>query len=260
MPEIIARRDGPVGRIIVSNPTKHNAMSLAMWETIPKAIAELDGDPNIRCIIVEGDGGKAFISGADISQFEEQRTDPYALDRYDAAVEAAYAAPILCSKPIVAKIVGYCMGGGLGLAAACDLRFCRNDARFRMPAGRLGVGYGVAGVNRFLSVIGLQNTLDIFFSARIFDAAEALRMGFVSRIASHETFDQMVEGWCAEVAENAPLTLQALKKTANRLLPELDRNTLAEVDAAIAACHDSADYKEGVLAFTEKREPQFRGL
>lgn len=259
MPEIDVKRDGAVGRVIVSNPAKLNAMSLEMWQAIPKAMAELDDDPNVRCLIVEGEGDKAFISGANISLFDKQRTDPKALDLYDAAVEAAYAAPIACSKPVIAKIVGVCMGGGLGLAAACDLRFCRDDARFRMPASRLGVGYGVGGVNRFLSVIGLQNTLDIFFSARIFDAGEAQRMGFVSKVAPRETFDQMVEEWCAQVVENAPLTLWALKKAANHLLPGIDPHDLAEVNAAIAACHDSADYREGVLAFTEKRQPRFRG-
>lgn len=259
MTTLIVKRDGPVGRVIFSNPSKFNAMSLGMWLELPKAIADLDHDPQIRLIVLEGDGDKAFVSGADISQFEENRTDTEAQERYNAAVAEAYAAPVMCSKPVIAKIVGICMGGGLGLAAACDLRFCRDDARFRMPASRLGLGYSIAGVNRFLSVLGLQNTLDIFFSARIFDAADAQHMGFVSKVAPRETFSAMVEDWCATAADNAPLVLRALKKTVNYLLPHPDSADLDAVNAAIATCTASQDYREGVEAFGEKRKPIFRG-
>lgn len=259
MAELIAKRDGPIGRVIFSNPRKFNAMTRDMWEGVPKAIAAFEADPQIRLVVLEGDGDKAFVSGADISEFESQRTDPQAQERYNAAVEAAYLAPANCSKPVVAKIRGICMGGGLGLAATCDLRFCRDDARFRMPAGRLGVGYNAAGVGRFLSVFGLQNTLDIFFSARVFDAAEALQMGFVSKVAPHETFEQMVDEWCQSTAENAPLTLRTLKHSVNQLLREPDQRDMESVNAAIAACFASDDYREGVAAFAEKRNPQFRG-
>jgi enoyl-CoA hydratase/carnithine racemase len=259
MPELIVKRQGPIGRIVFSNPSKFNAMSLDMWLGLPKAIAAYDADPEIRVIVLEGDGDKAFVSGADISQFEEKRTDAQAQQHYNAAVAAAYAAPVACSKPVVAKIAGICMGGGLGLAAACDLRFCRDDARFRMPASRLGLGYSIAGVSRFLEVLGPQNTMDIFFSARIFDSAEALRMGFVTRVSSRESFDREVEEWCAMTAENAPLVVRALKKTVNYLLPDPDFVDLESVSGAIAACLASNDYREGVLAFAEKRKPNFRG-
>jgi enoyl-CoA hydratase len=259
MPDLIIHRDGPIGRVVFSNPEKFNAMSYAMWAALPGALQDFDADPAIRLVVLEGAGDKAFVSGADISQFESQRTDAAAQARYNAAVEAAYQAPLRCSKPVVAKIRGVCMGGGLGLAAACDLRFCTDNSRFRMPAGRLGLGYGVAGVRRFLQVLGLQNTLDIFFSARVFDAGEALRMGFASRIEPVATFDAAVDAWCQSVAANAPLTLRALKLTANALIREPADRDMAAVEAAIAACYASDDYREGARAFMDKRKPAFKG-
>ncbi|HYF58774.1 MAG TPA: enoyl-CoA hydratase [Burkholderiaceae bacterium] len=259
MPELLVRPDGPIGRIVFSNPEKYNAMTRDMWEALPPAIERFDADPAIRVVVLEGEGDRAFVSGADISQFESQRTDPEVQARYNAAVEAAYAAPVRCSKPVVAKIHGICMGGGLGLAAACDLRFATDDARFRMPAGRLGLGYAAPGVARFLRVLGLQNTLDVFFSARIFDAADALRMGFVTRVEPRERFDEVVDGWCRDAAANAPLTLRALKRTVGELMRDPAERDLAAVEAAIAACFASDDYREGARAFMEKRPPVFRG-
>ena len=259
MPELVVRVEGPVGRVVFSNPDKYNAMTLDMWAALPGALQRLDADPAVRLIVLEGAGTRAFVSGADISQFESQRTDADAQARYDAAVDAPYSAPGLRGKPVVAKIRGICMGGGLGLAAACDLRFCTDDARFRMPAARLGLGYGTKGVNRFLDVIGLQNTLDIFMSARIFHADDALRMGFVAKVSTGETFDADVDGWCRLVAENAPLTLRAAKLTTDSLLSAGDAAKRAAATAAIAACSQSEDYREGARAFMEKRAPRFTG-
>lgn len=259
MAEIIVREDGPIGRVIFSNPAKFNAMSQTMWEALPGAIERLDANPAIRLLVLEGDGEKAFVSGADISQFESQRTEKQAQQRYSAAVDAAYLAPVLCSKPVIAKIRGVCMGGGLGLAAACDIRICAEGSRFRMPAGRLGLGYGIAGVRRFLSILGAQNTMDIFFSARIFSADDALRMGFVREVAPRDSFDAVVQAYCDQLAENAPLTLAALKRTVTELLRDPAERDLDAVSSAIAACGASDDYREGALAFMEKRAPRFNG-
>ncbi|HMA08558.1 MAG TPA: enoyl-CoA hydratase-related protein, partial [Ramlibacter sp.] len=154
MADILIRRDGSIGTVIVSNPEKYNAMTIGMWRDLPLRIAELDADPSVHVIVLTGEGDKAFISGADISQFERDRTDPQAQQRYGEVVDAAYAAPVLASKPVIARIRGICMGGGLGLAASCDIRLCDMDARFRMPAARLGLGYKQAGVQRFVSLIG----------------------------------------------------------------------------------------------------------
>jgi enoyl-CoA hydratase len=254
---ILIQRDGPIGTVVFSNPDKYNAMTAQMWAALPGHIAELDADASIRVIVLVGDGDKAFVSGADVSQFEAERTDPAAQQRYNAAVEAAYVAPVRASKPVIAQIRGICMGGGLGLAAACDIRICADDARFRMPAGRLGLGYSQTGVHRFVALLGVQNTCDIFFTARIFDAAEALRMGFVSRVVPAAELDQAVRSMTIAIAENAPLTAQATKQTVNAFLRNPADKHSAEAQHAIDRCNSSDDYREGVLAFGQKRKPVF---
>ncbi len=258
-PQVIVRRAGTVGRVLFSNPARRNAMTVDMWRAVPGALQELDADAEIRVIVLEGAGDTAFVSGADISQFESVRLDADARRRYDDTVETAYAALPACGKPVLAKIRGICMGGGLGLAAACDVRICADDARFRMPAGRLGLGYKLDGVRRFVALIGAQNTLDIFFTARIFDAQEALRMGFVGKVTPPEQLEDEVVRWCAQVADNAPLTLRAAKLAVNALLAADAERDLQAVESALEACFRSDDYREGVRAFLEKRSPQFKG-
>jgi len=259
MAEVRTSRENGVGTVVLSNPEKYNALNHEMWKAIPPALEDFAADPQVRVVVLEGDGDKAFVSGADISQFETQRTERSARERFGEAVEAAYLAPVRCPKPVIAKIRGICMGGGLGLAAACDVRICSTDARFRMPAARLGLGYNATGVQRFLSIIGVQNTYDIFFSARIFGAEDALRMGFALRAVAPEALDEAVAEYAQTLAGNAPLTLAALKATVNALLPDAGERDLAAANAAIRACFDSADYKEGARAFMEKRPPRFHG-
>ncbi|MCY7371339.1 MAG: enoyl-CoA hydratase/isomerase family protein [Polaromonas sp.] len=252
-------RDGAVGRVVLSNPDKLNAMTVQMWDALPGCIAGLDADPQVRVIVLSGDGDRAFVSGADISQFESERSDALAQQRYVLAVDAAYHAPARASKPVIAQIRGICFGGGLGLAAGCDIRICADDARFRMPAGRLGLGYDQAGLRRFVDLIGVQNTYDIFYSARVFDAAEALRMGFVSRVVPAARLGEAVGELTDAIADNAPLTLAAVKRTVHGFLQHPGERQSAEAQTVIDAANASADYAEGVRAFAEKRNPRFVG-
>ena len=259
MAELIVRREGAVATVLFSNPAKMNAMTFDMWNAVPGTLAALEADPEVRAIIVAGDGDKAFISGADISQFEKLRGTAEAQAEYNKAVEKAYLAPMQCSKPVVARIRGFCFGGGLGFAAACDLRICGEDALFRMPAARLGLGYSPTGVRRFMNVIGAANTADIFFTARKFDAAEALRMGFVSRVVPVAELERAVAETCELIAENAPLTVAAAKFAVQQALKDPAERDMAKAVKMVETCFASADHKEGRQAFMEKRKPTFTG-
>jgi enoyl-CoA hydratase/carnithine racemase len=259
MAELKTSIDGGVATVVFSNLPRMNAMTYDMWEAVPRVFAELDANPAVRLIVCAGDGDKAFISGADISQFEKLRGTVEAQIVYNKAVEAAYSAPINTTKPVIARIKGICIGGGLGFAAACDLRICSDDSVFRMPAARLGLGYSPAGVRRFMNVLGAANTVDIFMSARKFDAKEALRMGFVSKVVAAADLQKEVAAYCKLVAENAPLTVAAAKYAVQQWQKDEKDRDLAKAMKMVEACFASEDHKEGRKAFMEKRTPEFKG-
>jgi len=260
MAELITRHEGAIGTIVFSNPERMNAVTYDMWGALPGAIASFDMDPAIRVIVITGDGDKAFISGADISQFEKLRGTAEAQAEYGRAVELAYKAPQECSTPVIARINGICIGGGLGLAAACDVRIASSNAVFRMPAARLGLGYSAAGVRRFMNVIGAANTADIFLSARKFDAAEALRMGFASQVFPAADFAREADAYIRMVSENAPLTLAAAKFAIGQWLKDPEERDLEAATRMVERCFASEDHKEGRKAFMEKRTPAFKGV
>ena len=259
MAELKTSIQGGVATVLFSNLPKMNAMSFDMWEAVPKVFAELDANPAVRLVVCAGDGDKAFISGADISQFEKLRGTVEAQIVYNKAVEDAYTAPMNTTKPVIARIKGICIGGGLGFAAACDLRICSEDSIFRMPAARLGLGYSPAGVRRFMNVLGAANTVDIFMSARKFDAKEALRMGFVSKVVPAADLVKETAAYTKMVAENAPLTVAAAKYAVQQWMKDEKDRDLAKAMKMVEACFASEDHKEWRKAFMEKRTPEFKG-
>jgi enoyl-CoA hydratase len=256
---LIGRKDGAIGWMIFNNPERRNAVSLDMWRAIPEVLAAFEADPEVRVVVFVGAGDRAFVSGADISQFEAERNDASAEARYSGASAAANVAMAGISKPTIAMIRGYCIGGGLALALTCDLRICTEDSRFAIPAARLGLGYGFGGVKALIDVVGPAIAKEILFTARQFSAEEALRIGLVNRVASRDELEPLVREYAAMIGANAPLTVRAAKIAAREALRDPEKRRLADVEAAVAACFDSADFKEGRTAFMEKRPPAFRG-
>lgn len=257
--EIQSRTEGRVGYLVFSNPERHNAVSLAMWEKAGDALQAFADDGGIGVVVVTGAGSKAFVSGADISRFEDERGTEAAVSRYGAAVERVYAAVHDFPKPTIAMIRGYCIGGGLGLAVSCDIRIASDTARFAMPAAKLGLGYDLAGMRRFVSVLGPSFTKEMFLTARQFDVAEARVMGLVNRAVPDGEIEVFTRAYADSIAANAPLTLAAAKFIVGELLKDESARDLARCTAMVERCFASRDYEEGRRAFLEKRRPDFSG-
>ena len=256
---IICSRDETVGQIVFNNPDRHNAMSLDMWRGGEAAIHELCGSGDVRAIVLTGAGDKAFVAGADISRFGEERDSESAIAEYNTAVRKFQDALTNAPMPTIAKIGGYCIGGGLAIALCCDIRIASDDSRFAVPAAKLGLGYAANGIERLMQIVGPSFAMEIFYTARQFDAAEALTMGLVNRVVARADLDEYCTGYTSRIAENAPLTIRAVKTAVTEnLKPPSDRD-LALCDAQVAACFNSQDYIEGRTAFMEKRKPQFTG-
>jgi enoyl-CoA hydratase len=248
----------PLGWIIFDHPERRNAISGEMWRALPDVVQTLDSDPAVRVIILRGAGEVAFISGADISEFEQSRSGAGA-QQYDADNARAVAALLTCTKPVIALIHGFCIGGGCAIALAADLRYAADDAVFAIPAARLGLGYSASGLALLVHVVGAAAAKEIFFTARRFSAAEALRMGLVNGVVPKPDLDADVHTMAEEIASNAPLTLRSAKLILGELIKDAGHRDQAGIDQSIRACYESADYAEGVRAFIEKRRPRFEG-
>jgi enoyl-CoA hydratase/carnithine racemase len=257
--KMIAETDGAIGRVIFNNPARHNAVSLEMWDAVPKIFDEFEGDPRIRVIVLRGAGEKAFVSGADISEFEEKRSSEEAIAAYNRISEAARKRIEECPKPTIAMIRGYCIGGGVGTALACDLRFAAEGSRFGIPAAKLGLGYGYDGIKRLVDLVGPAYTREIFFTARQFSAEEALRMGLVNNVLPADALETHVRNTAEMIAANAPLTIRAAKIAVREALQDESRRDLALCRRLVEECYASEDYIEGRSAFMEKRKPLFKG-
>lgn len=256
---IIADVRAGVLEITISNAARYNALSMSMWEDLARTLAEADRDAAIRVVVLTGDGTRAFASGADISEFGEFQADPELIARFNAAVLAANRALAACVHPTVALIRGVCMGGGMSLAQSCDVRYCAEDARFRMPAGRLGIGYEPEDIRHLASVVGTARAADLFFTARTFFGREAERMGYVQECFSVEDFAGCSVARVETISRMAPLTLRAFKLALRATTGAPDAPSAQAVNEAFLACFHSADYQEGQSAFRERREPRFEG-
>lgn len=257
--KMLYRRDGAIGWLTVNNPERHNACGFDMWEAILEILSVAEADPAVRALVLTGAGGKAFVSGADISKFDSERAGEEAVARYNAMVENIYSSIYTFPKPTIAMIRGYCIGGGLGLAICCDYRVATPASKFALPAARLGLGYGYPGLRRFIDQIGPSHTRDIFYTARQLDAEEAHYIGILNKVVADADLESYVTTYAQGIAANAPLTVAAIKHiTTEALKPESQRD-LESCAARVAACFASEDYKEGRKAFMEKRKPQFLG-
>jgi enoyl-CoA hydratase len=257
--KMLSRKDGRVGYVIFNNPERHNAVSLDMWESAVAILDDFKNDNNIAVVVVTGAGGKAFVSGADISRFEKERSSEEAVARYGAAVENSYAAFHEFPKPTIAMIRGYCIGGGMGLATCCDLRICTEGSKFAVPAAKLGLGYAYPGLKRLVDVVGPSFAMEIFYTARQFTAAEALAMGLVNRVVPDGELENYVKDYAGTIAGNAPLTIKAVKAVVSEMMKDESKRDLKRAQAAVDACFKSRDYEEGRKAFMEKRKPVFTG-
>ena len=242
-----------------NNVSRHNALSVDMWQAVPKLLSIAASDDNVRLVVFSGAGEKAFVSGADISQFEDMRATREAVTRYEAMAEEALMAIYNFAKPTLACIRGYCIGGGVNLAISCDIRIAAGNAVFSVPAAKLGLGYRYSAMKNLVDLVGPGIASDLFFTARRIDAHEALSLGLISRVAESGGLGDLLQTYVASIAENAPLTIKAAKLIGREILKPAQTLDAALCARLIRDCFESEDYAEGRKAFMEKRKPVFQG-
>jgi enoyl-CoA hydratase/carnithine racemase len=256
--KLLASVDRGIGWLTFNNPERRNAISLEMWQGLGEAMQAFQQDDSVRVVVMKGAGGKAFASGADISEFDQHRANAEQRKQYGEIAEAGRAWLGKLDKPLIAAIQGFCIGGGLAVSLSADLRFATAGSTFGIPAAKLGLGYEYAGVAALARLVGPSNARDILFSGRFMQADEALRMGLVNFVVRDDELEARVRSYAEAIARNAPLTVRAAKAAVNAF-ERYSRTDASEVAARVDACFNSEDYAEGRRAFAEKRPPQFKG-
>ena len=258
--KMLSRVKDGVGYITFNNPEKHNAVSIEMWDSLEQILDGFRSSKDIRVIVLNGAGGKAFVSGADISKFDKERSSKEAVLSYNKRTQKVYENLETFPKPTIAMIDGYCIGGGLNLAVCCDIRICSEKSKFAMPAAKLSLGYPFSSIKRLFDVMGPGMAKHFMFTAEKISASEALACGLVQKLVSEDSIDSYVKDYALNIANNAPLTIKAMKQIGIEISKNSDERDLLLCEKLASACFDSEDYKEGRKAFMEKRKPNFQGL
>lgn len=248
-----------VGRVTFNQPEKRNAMSVEMWDGLTAILDAWENDAQVRVVVLTGAGDKAFVSGADISQFAKSRSNADAQKEYDKLTSSGRRKLAGFHKPVIAEIRGFCLGGGLGIAMQADIRVASDDSAFGIPAAKLGIAYGFDMVGRLISLVGQAHARTLLFTGERIDAAEAGRIGLVNRVVAPDVLRATVDKMARGIAGNAPLSIAGMKFILGQVMRDPADRDMAGVHAAVAACFDSADYTEGRTAFMEKRKPVFQG-
>lgn len=257
--KIIAEVKDHIGWLIFNQPEKRNAISLEMWKAIPLIIEEFSKNQDVRIIVMKGEGGKAFVSGADISEFDEVRSTPKQVEYYEQASSLAKDSLSNLEKPLIAMIDGYCIGGGMGIALTADIRIASSESQFGVPAAKLGLGYGYDGIKELMNLVGPSYAKEIFFTGNRLSSADAEKMGLINRVIEKDKLYEYVENFSSIIANNAPLTVMASKAAINEGLKNFNEQNLDHIAELVDMCFKSEDYIEGRRAFMEKRKPNFRG-
>ncbi|MBQ13114.1 MAG: enoyl-CoA hydratase [Gammaproteobacteria bacterium] len=257
--KMLAEVEEGIGWITFNNPARRNAVSMEMWQALAKILNHYQQDSTVRVIIIKGAGEKAFVAGADISEFDKKRSNQQQRDEYEGVFDQAQTALAEFDKPLIAMIQGFCIGGGLAVAVNTDIRIATDDSVFGIPAARLGLGYGYASIKTLVSLVGPSHAKDILFSARFLNTEEALRIGLVNFVVSREHLAKTVLDYANTLVANAPLTIKACKAAISEVVKDSGQDSPEYVDKLVNDCFLSEDYKEGREAFMEKRKPVFRG-